>query len=86
MEIDMEFKAERDIPIPGIAHRDGRKLYDFPELQPGESFFIPGARSNWDSTKPSNPAFWAARTYYRRKGYTMRLRTVDGGVRLWRIG
>lgn len=79
----MEFDVEHNVPMP---EHHGRKLYDFPALGIGESFFIPDACTRWSRTEPNNPVVWAARTYYRRRGIPLTLRAENNGVRVWRRG
>jgi hypothetical protein len=48
-------------------------------LNAGESAFLPGV-------KTSDKMFYAARAYADRTlGYKLRARSVDGGLRVWRL-
>jgi hypothetical protein len=59
-----------------------RALYNhlwLKNLNAGESAFLPGV-------KTSDKIFYAARAYaVRTLGYKLRARSVDGGLRVWRI-
>lgn len=63
---------DRGVPVPPKAGRDG---YPYAELEIGESFFVPNATTRQFSS-PSQ-----ARKRLKR-GFTVR--TVEGGIRVWR--
>ncbi len=70
-------KIERGVPFPATAPR--AQLYPFHEMEVGDSFFVP------DST--TNRLGSAAHAYVRSRkpGAKFTCRTIDGGVRVWRI-
>ena len=72
----------RDAPIPQCTHQQ----HNLPDLEIGDSLFFAGASSQWHKDKPNHAEFWAARVFYRRRGYKMSIRTVDNGVQIWRVG
>jgi hypothetical protein len=73
-----EFKIEKSISIPptGVGGRVGK--YPWAEMEVGDSLFIPGKTAY---SMGSTPSGWAAR----HPPYKFLCRTVDGGVRVWRI-
>lgn len=67
----MTIEIDKHVPIPPSGK------YPFDELEIGDSFLVPNANSH----------NIAAASYAgaRRTGYKFRTKTVDGGVRVWRI-
>lgn len=70
------FAIEKGIPVP--PEKDTKK-YPFKEMQIGDSFFIPGAKT---SAVISGPITYRKTRY--REQYMCRC--VDGGLRVWRTG
>lgn len=74
----MTIKVDKNVPLPPPAAQ--RVKYPLGDLQPGDSFFVPGKRSNH-----MGPVL--ARR--RRAGWKLTVRNVteDGvdGVRVWRL-
>ena len=69
-----QFKIEHGIPIPD-AH--ARVRYPFGKLEPGDSVLIAGKKG--EQVRP-------ATEYWRKKnGWKFRVRTVEGGARVWRV-
>lgn len=68
----MNYLVDKDVPLPKT-----RSVY--PHLEPGESFFAECTKEDRHRRR------WTiSSTYSRREGkYT--LRTVEGGLRIWRI-
>lgn len=69
------FKVEKDVPVPNSGR--GRKAsYELPDMEIGDSFFIEGETSKY-----------LARLFYqkKKKKYKLTARTMDGGVRIWRV-
>lgn len=66
------------IPIPPAPKRGGRKArYPWRDMQPGDSFFVPGASIGVLGAQASDAGS--------RLGATFTSRTVEGGVRVWRV-
>lgn len=61
---------EHDVPLR--THK-----YPFREMQVGDSFFVPAV--------PIGKLAGSASYVQRQTGYKFRLRTVEGGVRVWRV-
>lgn len=70
------FKIEHGIPIPRKASSGRRAKYPFADMKPGDSIFLPGKKVN---------ALGSILTPHRRKGLKFTTRSVDGGVRVWRV-
>ncbi len=69
-------EIDRNVPMPAKPHAGGRpSIYPWAELEIGDSFFVPDKKS-------SNCGAWMAGKLLGRK---FSARTVDGGVRVWRI-
>jgi hypothetical protein len=67
-----EFKIEKGVPMP---KRRGRlSLYPFGKMSVGDSIFLPKIRNASNLTQR-----------FRKKGWKFSARTVNGGVRVWRI-
>ena len=72
-----KFKIEKNVPIPpkrGIG--SGVLIYPWPDMKVNDSFFAP-------DRKIAN--FSAPRLYGRKHNMKFKCRTVDGGVRVWRV-
>lgn len=67
----MPYEIETEAPIPP---RTRKSKYPFDQLNPGQSFFVPGLKST-QSARIANRALAP-------KQFTAR--PVDGGVRFWR--
>ena len=76
-QADPEILIEKNIPFPDMGNWRKRK-YPFPDMGVGDSLFLP------DQTA-SGPAAVAARLYAKKSGRKICSRSVDGGVRIWRI-
>ena len=76
-------QVESNIPIPSFKRGRGRQKgvskYPFSSLEIGQSFFVPGNRR---TSGGSIIASWY-KSQGRDRIYT--LRTVEGGVRIWRV-
>lgn len=77
---DIKISIEKGIPLPmGKCGGRGRPaIYPFPDMQVGDSVFIPGQ-------KVGGGAYGSARSISRRLGFKFAARTVEGGIRIWRI-
>lgn len=74
---------ESDVPLPVSAQGDAhvRSVYGFHLMAVGDSIFF-------DPKGPyGNPAkaHASARQYAKRSGFKFTARSIDGGVRIWRI-
>lgn len=70
-----EFPTEKDVPIPQISHKDVK--YPWRVLEIGDSFFI----ENGKMSSIAGSKDWAQKQL--RRKFTAR--TVEGGIRVWRI-
>jgi hypothetical protein len=68
------------VPIPGRTGRKSGVLYRIGDLEAGseQSFKVPAADENVIKITSS------VRAYAARNGYRVIVRTVDGGIRVWR--
>lgn len=72
----MKFEIEKGVPIPERKTPPGRgQMYPFSELQPGDSFFVPG-------DKKMNSTISSAQ---KRTGHRYRYLRTDEGTRIWRV-
>lgn len=69
---------EKNIPVPEQSGRGRRAKYPFSKMEVGDSVFFPGENS-------SSRCSIAAHAYGHRVGWKFSVRTMDGGVRIWRI-
>jgi hypothetical protein len=69
------YKIEKGIEI---SRRGNARIYPFDQLEPGDSFFVPGAAH----AKLSGPTNYARKRWPDRK---FAVRSVDGGIRVWRV-
>lgn len=72
----MTFTIERGIPIPPKANR--KQMYPLDDMKRGDSFFVKGKKA--DSL--NGTIYRAAK---RRPSWKFLVRTVPGGVRVWRV-
>jgi hypothetical protein len=70
------FRIERGVPIPARRNPRG-SMYPFAEMEIGDSFFVP------DGTTKTISA--AAQYFTKNLGRRFTVRTIDSGVRVWRI-
>jgi len=66
------FKVEKGIPVPPVKNK-----YPWLQMEVGDSFFVPGVTCKEFRTQPSSAG--------RRYGRKYASRSVDGGVRVWRV-
>lgn len=74
----MAIRIERGIPAPNGINRNNEK-YPFSELEPGDSFFAP--HRDYNSKRVQQAAYAAAS----RLGIKVATRTMEDGVRVWRL-
>lgn len=74
MNDNYEIKIDTDIPIPKLSRQ---KKYPFEQLEIGQSFFVPGGNLLAISQSRRLAEF--------RTGWKFATRTVEGGIRVWRI-
>lgn len=72
----MPIEIEKDVPLPTL--RADRNRYPFAEMAVGDSFLVSGERS---PQKASSACVWTAK----KDGRKYVSRTVEGGVRVWRV-
>jgi hypothetical protein len=73
----MKIKIDKGVPIPDIGG-----MYPFKEMEIGDSFFVECLAKN--VTRKANSILGSARN--RRTNGRYKVRTVEGGVRCWRVG
>jgi len=71
------FKIEKGVLLPTESLR-GAPKYPWSQLEVGDSFFVKGGNLNVIS---SSARLWGKRN----NGARFTTRTVDGGVRVWRV-
>jgi len=70
-----DYVIEKNVPLVQIAGRP--PVYPFLQMEIGDSFFA----ANVSRVRISNAAYVAGRVHSR----TFKTRTVEGGVRVWRV-
>lgn len=73
-------KIEKNIPLPTSRTRGRPAKYPFKDMVVGDSVFFPG-----ESTTPGNNVYVAAQMHARMNGKKFSGRTMDGGLRIWRV-
>lgn len=68
----MNYKVDKNVPLPKT-----RSVY--PLLEPGESFFVKCTEEDKQKRR------WTINSSYSRREGKYALRTVEGGLRIWRI-
>ncbi len=74
------FEIEKGIPLPKQKHIGPKPKYPLKEMGVGDSFFVPGDNSRYNL---SNNVSAAARHNAPDKKF--KTRTVEGGIRVWRV-
>lgn len=69
--------VESGIPLPNKGHVGAAPKYPWAEMKVGDSFFVKGTTTRAFSAQVARRA--------RMDGHKYSVRTVDGGVRVWRI-
>lgn len=70
---------EKNIPAPEhFRSRNGGSIYPFKTMQVGDSVFFEGVRYN-------SKQMAAAKIYAKRYGVRLIGRTLDDGLRIWRV-
>ena len=67
-------EIEKGIPVPA---RGRKEKYPWSRLEVEDSFFVAGAKTK---------RFAAADGARKKYGFKITIRTVDGGIRVWRVG
>jgi len=70
-------KIDKHVPIPNGAGR-GKKIYPYAEMEIGDSVFFEGKNTG-------SKECTAAHVYGGKYGKKFSGRTVDGGLRIWRV-
>lgn len=71
-------KIENGIEIPKAKWSGNTKLAIIKSMKVGDSFFVP---AEYVKKRSNYQMYWA---YFRRHGYKMAYRQVEGGIRIWR--
>ena len=81
LHVSNEFKIEKGVPIPKVPYGAKKKpeKYPFLSMDVGDSFFIPGMESKIVTAYISS---WRRRVGNSKK---FSVRTMDGGIRVWRV-
>ncbi len=77
------YEIEKDIPI--IKSRWRESKYPFPEMEIGDSFFVP---LNGKEARKVQPSIVSCGNRYRDKRFTTRIIIEEGvkiGIRCWRV-
>ena len=82
-------KVEKGVPIPprrwrGGGPRGGDPKYPWPLMEVGDSFFIP-THSRDEAILMNLKIGSSATTYMRKHGVKFTARSLDDGVRYWRV-
>ena len=72
---DGRYKIDKSVPIPEVAHTKPSK-YPFADMKSGDSFFVKGGVSK---------RFTSGNSWAKTHGGKFIVRTVTGGIRVWRI-
>lgn len=72
----MSYEIEKSICIPNIAKKGPKRKYPFVDMEVGDSFFLP------QGTKAISVSAAIQGRALNRKFVT---RTVEGGMRVWRV-
>lgn len=75
----MTYKIEKGVEIPRTAYQE----YPFDEMEVGDSFFVEGGSTQ--ISKGDSRAYRAAKMYGLRHSVEFSARTVEGGLRIWRV-
>lgn len=71
-------QIDKSVPVPACVGPGRPFVYPWPEMQVGDSIFFAGETSQGNAAQ-------AARHYAKERGLRFISRSVDGGVRIWRI-
>ena len=73
----MAFEIEKGVPLPKSVQRGWTGKYPWRQLEIGDSFFVPG--------KTTNDIGGTVTIARRTTGFKLVTRSVEGGVRIWRV-
>ena len=76
----MAYVIERGIPIPPDTEPAGNERYPLRRLKLGDIFFVPRLSPSAAIMKQLT-----IRSLSQRYGVPVEMRTVDGGLRVWRV-
>jgi hypothetical protein len=95
------YAIESGIPVPSVRHASRVQIYPFPRMKIGDSFLVPGtaemvfaktvnrndltAAQRKARAKYSTVMSAACKFARHHKEYKFCARSVEGGVRVWRI-
>lgn len=75
----MSFKIDKSVPMPGISGITGRpEKYPFSQMEVGDSVFF-------DGVKVGGKEYVASQMSGRKNGWKFSGRSIDGGLRIWRV-
>lgn len=79
------FKIDKEIPHDGRGSAR-ENFFPFPDMKVGDSFLMPfGLKTPRGTPISASTLSSAAVSYGRKHGVKFSTRTVDGGIRCWRI-
>jgi hypothetical protein len=78
----LPYPVDHNVPVPKIVHRWNAR-YPWKELKINDSFFVPCAEIDLVGTRN---ALSSCRSWAQKKtGYKFVLRTMNQGIRVWRV-
>lgn len=80
----MTFEVESGVPIPAKRRLVIRSKYPFATLKVGDSFLVPATGADEDVIKNRLATLMSSR-WHRETSRRLTLRTMRGGVRVWRV-
>lgn len=79
MATQMKIQIDKDIPVFAQQHPSRReRKYPLNEMAVGDSFFVAGQKTTGSAA--SN-----ARTYGKNNRKRFTVRSIEGGIRIWRV-
>jgi hypothetical protein len=75
-----DFKIDKDVPMPAVSAGGRREIYPWRTMEIGDSFLVT------DDQIPPKHVSRRAWQASKSTGHKFVTRTMDGGVRVWRVG
>jgi hypothetical protein len=80
------FQIETNIPVPTIANRGATaSVYPLADMYVGDSFLVPLEPVTLADRRRVSAAIAGYTKRHKDKGLKFSVRTVDGGLRVWRV-
>jgi hypothetical protein len=81
-----EYEIEHGIPVPPLRSGSGiGEKMPLGKMELGDSFLVPIHMSNGDARQLRNRLNGVVGYYSKKSGKRFAVRSVDGGVRVWRV-